>query len=107
VFFHGIVLTTQQRDTLQRLVENQKVISEDAIRERVSDAQRRLSRQASRQDTIEYVKTDSIYWAEIRKENRAQLRAVLTPEQQRQFDRNVITVEGERAKRTWTTNYWW
>jgi hypothetical protein len=52
-------------------------------------------------------KAESIQDAAMRKTNHAQFKAVLTKEQQHQFDLNVLKVEDEVAKEGVRQNWWW
>jgi hypothetical protein len=104
VLLHGITLTTQQQDSLQRLIVDQKARAEEVSRLRRSHE--RSIQSAAQIDPVLF-KADSIQAAAMRNTNRAQFKAVLTPEQQRQFDRNVLKVEDEVAKQGVRQNWWW
>jgi hypothetical protein len=104
VFFHGMTLTTQQQDSIQRLIVDQAARGKEIQRLRMSHEGTVSS--AAQIDPV-LRKADSTQAAAMRKANRAQLRAVLTPSQQQQFDRNVLTVEDEVAKQGARQNWWW
>jgi hypothetical protein len=106
VYFHGIRLTTAQRDSLQVLLEIQLTKGQELFREARSGYGAPAGTERHN-DSEQARKASMTLFAGIRTTNRAQLRAVLTPAQQQQFDRNILQYDDQVAKQRVRYNPWW
>jgi hypothetical protein len=103
VYFRDIDLTPQQRDTLQTLLRVQLAKGEEIFNSLRSPA----APNADPKSEEELRKANSALWTNVREANRGQLRVLLTPAQQQQFDRSVLQYDNAVTKRRLRNYPWW
>jgi Spy/CpxP family protein refolding chaperone len=106
VYLRGISLTRAQRDSMDVLIQAQEARGKIEFREIWNSRAVQTDRRgADHRDDLRAA-IDALFKS-LRARNRAQLRAVLTPVQQAQFDRNVLKYDDEVAKQRIRYNPWW